>query len=153
MLIIMLNPPSALTGELVGASGWIKQNKEGTMNTHRTVQIHNLLDTCESKSRVCRRGAINLARIGNHPGAEYQANRSARFDKIAAMCRSRLDIRPTCSDGCVYRMKYAKLDLQRNALRIEIITPADRCGWNLKSGRIGGRPDDYHPCTFRKTND
>lgn len=57
-------------------------------------------------------------------------------------------IRPKCTQNCQYRLKYDNLPLQRNAFRIEIMSPADRCGWNLKSNRIGGRPDDYHPCTF-----
>lgn len=57
---------------------------------------------------------------------------------------------PPCEDNCKYRMPYiSSLDLQRNALRVEIFTPSDRCGWKLKSGRMGGRPDDYHPCTCR----
>jgi len=58
-------------------------------------------------------------------------------------------IRPPCPSGslkCKYRRPYETLGLQRNALRVEILPPADRCGWNLKQGRIGGRPDDYHPC-------
>jgi len=56
-------------------------------------------------------------------------------------------IAPPCEGAaCRYRMKYVSLPLQRNALRVEIMTPADRCGWMLKEGRIGGHPDDYHPC-------
>jgi hypothetical protein len=43
-------------------------------------------------------------------------------------------------------MKYHSLPLQKNTLRVEIMPPSDRCGWALKPGRIGGRPDDYHPC-------
>lgn len=56
---------------------------------------------------------------------------------------------PKCADNCKYRMPYASPGLQCNALRVEIFSPADRCGWRLKDGRIGGRPDDYYPCTYR----
>jgi len=56
---------------------------------------------------------------------------------------------PTCTKGdCKWRMKYADLPPQKNALRVEIWSPADRCGWNLKAGRMGGRPDDYLPCPY-----
>jgi len=55
---------------------------------------------------------------------------------------------PDCVSGCKYRMKYEQLGSQTNALRVEIIPPSDRCGWNLKDGRMGGRPDDYYPCTL-----
>jgi len=55
---------------------------------------------------------------------------------------------PNCRKNCEYRQKYDSGSLQINALRVEIFSPSDRCGWNLKSGRIGGRPDDYFPCTF-----
>jgi len=54
---------------------------------------------------------------------------------------------PTCKTVCKYRMPYETPGLQRNALRIEIFSPTDRCGWNIKPGRIGGNPDDYYPCT------
>jgi hypothetical protein len=58
--------------------------------------------------------------------------------------------KPVCEKDCKWRMPYtSNLDLQRNALRVEIFSPSDRCGWRLKSGRMGGRPDDYHPCTHR----
>ena len=53
---------------------------------------------------------------------------------------------PDPGEPCKYRMSYSGLDLQRNALRVEMFTPSDRCGKMLKPGRIGGRPDDYHPC-------
>lgn len=53
---------------------------------------------------------------------------------------------PVCNSDCKYHMKYAALGLQRNALRVEIFEPQDRCGWNIIDGRLGGRPDDYHPC-------
>lgn len=62
------------------------------MTTHRLIQIHNLLDTCNSKSRVCRRGADNLARIGNAVGATHQLCRAMRFERIASMCRIRLGV-------------------------------------------------------------
>ena len=55
---------------------------------------------------------------------------------------------PDCVSGCKYLMKYEQLGPQANTLRIEIIPPSDRCGWNLKDGRVGGRPDDYYPCQF-----
>lgn len=55
---------------------------------------------------------------------------------------------PTCSSNCGYRMKYDATPLQQNALRVEIFTPSDRCSAKLKFDRIGGRPDDYHPCNF-----
>lgn len=59
---------------------------------------------------------------------------------------------PVCVKDCPYRMKYDdNIPLQKNALRIEMMDPADRCGFRLKSNRIGGRPDDYHPCTFKNT--
>lgn len=56
---------------------------------------------------------------------------------------------PKCSASCKYRMPYEQLKPQKNALRIEMFYPSDRCGYNLKPGRIGGRPDDYYPCSFR----
>lgn len=55
---------------------------------------------------------------------------------------------PTCKENCEYRTKYDSMPLQQNALRIEVGSPADRCTAKLKFGRIGGMPDDYHPCTF-----
>lgn len=54
--------------------------------------------------------------------------------------------RPKCKKNCKYAMKYESLGLQRNALRVEIMPPQIRCGWDLKDGRIGGCPDDYNPC-------
>lgn len=54
---------------------------------------------------------------------------------------------PKCSAGCKYRMKYASDQRQVNALRVETIPFQDRCGWDIKPGRIGGRPDDYYPCS------
>ena len=59
---------------------------------------------------------------------------------------------PKCVANCKYRMPYEVPGLQRNALRMEIFFPADRCGWNLKEGRVGGIPDDYYPCTFEGGN-
>jgi hypothetical protein len=57
---------------------------------------------------------------------------------------------PKCKENCNYRQKYCSASLQVNALRVEIFSPSDRCGWNLKPGRVGGRPDDYFPCTFSR---
>lgn len=62
------------------------------MTTHRMIQIHNLLDTCESKASVCRRGADNLARINNTAGTIHQIKRALRFERIASKCRSRLEV-------------------------------------------------------------
>ena len=62
------------------------------MTTHRLIQIHNLLDTCESKACVCRRGADNLARIGNAAGTIHQLKKAMRFERIASKCRSRLEV-------------------------------------------------------------
>ncbi len=56
---------------------------------------------------------------------------------------------PVCKKDCSWRQPYTRLDNQVNALRIEIMSPADRCFYNLKDGRIGGHPDDYYPCTFK----
>jgi len=55
-------------------------------------------------------------------------------------------VAPVCKKDCPYRMKFSTLPNQRNAPRVEIIAPSDRCGWKLKDGRIGGTPEDYHPC-------
>ena len=60
------------------------------MTTHRTLQIHNLLDTAESKARVCRTGSANLARIGNVAGSAFQLRRAQRFESIAERCKGRL---------------------------------------------------------------
>ncbi len=59
---------------------------------------------------------------------------------------------PTCSKECGYRLRFVGYDLQRNALRMETasMVQAERCGWNLKPGRIGGHPLDYAPCTYTK---
>lgn len=70
---------------------------------------------------------------------------------IAGMeLRSRGDFEPPpkCMTNCKYRMSYETHGLQKNALRVEIFSPADRCGWNLKDWRVGGMPDDYYPCTY-----
>ena len=64
--------------------------KEATMSTHRAIQISVVVDTCESRARVSRRAACNLARIGNDGGAGYYLRRAARFDRIANVCRARL---------------------------------------------------------------
>lgn len=66
--------------------------------------------------------------------------------------RGDFDPRPACKNNCTYRMPYETPGLQRNALRVEIFSPADRCGWDLKDGRIGGQPDDYYPCTYNRRN-
>lgn len=60
------------------------------MTTHRTIQIHNLLDTVSSKARVCRTGSGNLARIGNTIGSASQLHRAQRFERIAERCQRRL---------------------------------------------------------------
>lgn len=59
---------------------------------------------------------------------------------------------PECALNCKWRQKFTGYDLQRNALRVEMASMVheDRCGWNLKSGHLGGRPLDYGPCTFKK---
>lgn len=59
---------------------------------------------------------------------------------------------PTCSTDCKWRQRFTGYDLQRNALRMETasMVQPERCGWNLKPGRIGGHPLDYAPCTFTK---
>ncbi len=49
---------------------------------------------------------------------------------------------------CKYRLPYELLSRQKNALRIEIFSPQDRCGMKLKHDRVGGRSDDYYPCNF-----
>ena len=56
---------------------------------------------------------------------------------------------PPCPpDGgdCKYRRFPEELPLQRNALRVEVMAPDNKCGWALKSGRIGGHNSDYHVC-------
>jgi hypothetical protein len=63
-----------------------------TMITHRHIQIHNLEDTCSAKVAQLRRGASNLARIGNDKGAGYQLRRALKFERIAAKCRVRLGV-------------------------------------------------------------
>lgn len=71
--------------------------------------------------------------------------------------RNRGDFEPSpeCMANCTYRMPYEPPGLQRNALRVEIFSPSDRCGFRLKDGCIGGMPNDYYPCTFNqeKNND
>lgn len=48
---------------------------------------------------------------------------------------------------CTWRKRGTDLlDLQRNALRVEIMQPEDRCGYLLKADRIGGDFFDYLPC-------
>lgn len=61
-----------------------------------------------------------------------------------------MDIPPTCKPDCPYRQKFNGYDLQRNALRMETasLVQAERCGWNIKPGKIGGHPLDYEACTF-----
>lgn len=63
----------------------------------------------------------------------------------------RQETAPVCGPNCGYRIKYDATPLQQNALRVEIFTPSDRCTAKLKFDRIGGRPDDYHPCNFHET--
>jgi hypothetical protein len=60
------------------------------LSTHRTIQIHNLLDTAQSKARQCRRAADNLASIGNLKGSQSYIERAARLDEIASTCERRL---------------------------------------------------------------
>jgi hypothetical protein len=62
------------------------------------------------------------------------------------------DIPPVCKKKCKWRRKYNNFSLQSNALRVEAASMVAtwRCGWNLKSNRIGGHPLDYAPCTFNK---
>jgi len=59
-----------------------------------TRRIHNLEDTCSAKSAQLRRGAANLARIGNHNGATYMVGRATRYERVAAKCRARLGRKP-----------------------------------------------------------
>lgn len=63
---------------------------------------------------------------------------------------SNIEQPPACAHNCIYRQKFSQFRLQRNALRSELasLIATDRCGWNLKEGRLGGHPLDYHPCTF-----
>lgn len=55
---------------------------------------------------------------------------------------------PACCHDCRYRQRGPAIDLQRNALRVELAAMVEtiRCGWNLKAGALGGRPTDYAPC-------
>jgi hypothetical protein len=57
---------------------------------------------------------------------------------------------PVCEEGCRYRQAFSGFDRQQNALRMETthLIATDRCGWNIKPGRLGGHPLDYAPCTF-----
>lgn len=63
---------------------------------------------------------------------------------------SNTDEPPICVKDCRFRQKFTGFTLQRNALRSELasMVAADRCGWNLKPGHIGGHPLDYAPCDF-----
>jgi hypothetical protein len=137
--------------------------KLDSMTTHRFLQVYNIQDTCESKARVCRRGAINLRRIGNNAGADDMDDKATRLERIAETCRRRISpIRPTpadngnlnppeCKKDCKYRQIYKGFALQKNALRCELasmIVP-ERCGWNILPGRLGGYPLDYAPCYFK----
>lgn len=58
---------------------------------------------------------------------------------------------PTCHRGCQWRQKAGDLQLQRNALRIELLSMVSqwRCGWNILPGRKGGHPDDYAACRYQ----
>lgn len=60
------------------------------------------------------------------------------------------DIPPTCEQDCPYRQKFEGYDRQRNALRMETasLVQPERCGWNIKPGKIGGNPLDYEACIF-----
>ena len=60
------------------------------------------------------------------------------------------DIPPTCKPDCPYRQKFGGYDLQRNALRMETVSlvQSERCGWNIKPGKIGGHPLDYEACIY-----
>ena len=67
-----------------------RTTKEEIMNTHRLLQVHNLLDAVESKARSCRRAAENLARINNNAGAGHFLRKAARLDRIAGKCSAKL---------------------------------------------------------------
>jgi hypothetical protein len=60
------------------------------LSTHRTIQVHNLLDTVSSNARQSRRAAENLESIGNRKGAQIYAARAARLNEIASVCKRRL---------------------------------------------------------------
>ena len=57
---------------------------------------------------------------------------------------------PECKQVCRWRQPFRDFALQRNALRIELVSMVvvNRCGWNLLPRRLGGHPLDYAPCTF-----
>lgn len=56
---------------------------------------------------------------------------------------------PECSAACRWVVTFKGFDLQRNAIRTETasLVQPERCGWNLLTGRIGGHPLDYAPCS------
>jgi hypothetical protein len=57
---------------------------------------------------------------------------------------------PVCTKGyCKWRRFPAPLPRQRNALRVEVMDPCQKCGAMLNDGRIGGCDDDYLPCHFQ----
>lgn len=57
---------------------------------------------------------------------------------------------PSCKADCPYRQTFKGYDLQKNALRTETasLVQAERCGWNIKPGKLGGRPLDYEACIY-----
>ncbi|OZI59920.1 hypothetical protein [Bordetella genomosp. 11] len=60
------------------------------LSTHRLIQLHNLADDLSSRAQVCLRGAVNLDRIGNARGAQYQHAKSVRYQRIADAASRRL---------------------------------------------------------------
>lgn len=63
-----------------------------------------------------------------------------------------VDEPPICREDCHYRQKFNGYELQQNALRTETasMVQSERCGWNIKPGRIGGHPLDYEACIFTR---
>lgn len=105
------------------------------MTTHRTLQIHNLLDTASSKARVCRTGSANLARIGNTIGSASQLLRAQRFERIAERCQRRL----VSSEKALQELRDAQLSWEKLAESEESLAK-----FYEDNGKPYGSTDTYH---------
>ena len=94
---------------------------------------------------ICRPRALNLFK------GLCQVHKNLTFDYAIRLLLRASDKEniPCCKSVCPYRIPYEEVTKQQNQLRVEFFINAPfRCGWNLKDDRIGGRCDDYHPCTY-----
>ena len=106
------------------------------------------IDSFEEIMPESRVSSLYQACLKTKPFSWFENDKFIKWILSTAGREERLLKRPACSKDCKYRMKYCSLDPQRNALRVEIFTPQDRCGWDLIDGRRGGCPQDDHRCNF-----